>query len=231
MQNIEGHVPVPGGNVWYKVCGYANSNSAPLIVIHGGPGYPHDYLEPLLDLSSERPVIFYDQLGCGNSDDVTDTTLWTPEHFRDELEHVVSTLELDEYHILGHSWGAAVAVSFAITRPTGLHSLILSDPYISTAVWNDDATRLMKLLETHVHERLEGTPDKTAEYKAALKEYYRRFIYRTDHYPEACRRADKKMNADVYKYMWGRNELKITGTLKDFDQTSGLSEIDGLRQA
>ena len=54
----EGYVNVDGGQVWYQIVG--NKNAIPLLVLHGGPGYPHDYLEPIADLANERPVIFYD---------------------------------------------------------------------------------------------------------------------------------------------------------------------------
>ncbi|MBI2889044.1 MAG: hypothetical protein HYY10_03935 [Candidatus Liptonbacteria bacterium] len=43
--------------------------------------------------------------------------------------------------------------------------------------------------------------------------------------PEPCARADKKMNQDLYNYMWGPKEFRIAGTLRDFDPTSRLSEI------
>jgi len=130
MKVTEGIIDVPGGNVWYEIVG--DEKAIPLIVLHGGPGYPHESLEPLKGLSDERNIIFYDQLGCGNSKRTTDKKLWTVEHFVEELQLVVSSLKLKKYHILGHSWGAALAVSYALTKPRGLQSLILADPYIST---------------------------------------------------------------------------------------------------
>src|SRR5580692_12753076 len=63
----EGYVPVPGGRVWYQIVG-ADRPGVPLLCLHGGPGMPHDYLEPLAGLAEARPVIFYDQLGCGRSE-------------------------------------------------------------------------------------------------------------------------------------------------------------------
>ena len=40
----------------------------PVLTLHGGPGACHDYLEPMEGLAATgRRVIFYDQLGCGNS--------------------------------------------------------------------------------------------------------------------------------------------------------------------
>jgi proline iminopeptidase len=66
MSRREGYVNVPGGHVWYCIEG-SDSPAIPLLTLHGGPGAGHDYLEPLSALSDERPVVFYDQLGCGKN--------------------------------------------------------------------------------------------------------------------------------------------------------------------
>lgn len=76
----EGYLPVTGGRVWYQIVG--SGNATPLLVLHGGPGVPHDYLESLADLADERPVVFYDQLGCGKSDRPDDVSLWRIERLR-----------------------------------------------------------------------------------------------------------------------------------------------------
>jgi proline iminopeptidase len=65
-RDATGRIAVPGGNVWYRVTG--DGPGTPLLLLHGGPGFPSQYLEPLAALGDERPVIFYDQLGCGRSD-------------------------------------------------------------------------------------------------------------------------------------------------------------------
>ncbi|MFA5301678.1 MAG: alpha/beta fold hydrolase [Bacteroidales bacterium] len=114
----EGNVKVPGGNIWYKIVG-AGKNGIPLLTVHGGPGAPHQYLNPLQALADQRPVIFYDQLGCGRSDRPTDPALWTVERFVEEL------------HILGQSWGSMLAVEYVLRKkPIGIRSLILSGPYL-----------------------------------------------------------------------------------------------------
>lgn len=82
---VKGYIPVTGGNIGYKIVG-VNRKKIPLLVLHGDPGALHDYLEPLEALSDERPVIFYDQLECGNSDKPSDVSLWTIERFVNELE-------------------------------------------------------------------------------------------------------------------------------------------------
>ncbi|HQQ11949.1 MAG TPA: hypothetical protein PK855_02240, partial [Bacteroidales bacterium] len=63
----EGFVETEGGKVWYCIEG-AEKPNVPLIIVHGGPGASHDYLLNLGELANGRPVVFYDQLGCGNSD-------------------------------------------------------------------------------------------------------------------------------------------------------------------
>src|SRR5215470_13623320 len=100
----EGFVAVEGGRVWYRIVG--SGGGIPLITLHGGPGAPHDYLEPLAALGDERPVIFYDQLGCGKSDRPTNPKLWRVERFVKELAQLRAALKIDRAHLLGQSWGS-----------------------------------------------------------------------------------------------------------------------------
>ena len=74
IESREGRISVTGGEVWYRVVG--GGDAVPLLTLHGGPGAGHDYLESLEALADERPVVFYDQLGCGKSDQPEDTSLW-----------------------------------------------------------------------------------------------------------------------------------------------------------
>jgi proline iminopeptidase len=97
----EGYIPVPGGRVWYQAIG--DGAAVPLLTVHGGPGATHDYLEPLAELAGERPVIFYDQLGAGESDQPDDRSLWHNERFVDDLGCVVDALALDRVHLFGQS--------------------------------------------------------------------------------------------------------------------------------
>src|SRR5689334_14974423 len=93
----EGYVNVNGGRVWYRMVGGDNRFArTPLLVVHGGPGIPHDYLTPLEALADVRPVIFYDQLGCGRSDHPTDDSLWNVPRSVAELQQVRDALKLKE---------------------------------------------------------------------------------------------------------------------------------------
>lgn len=162
--------------MWYEIVG--EKKGIPLIVIHGGPGYPHDSLSPLEDLANDRRVIFYDQLGCGNSERPDDKSLWTVEYFVEELQTLILELKLDKYHMIGHSWGATLSVSFALTKPKGLKSLILADPYLSTKIWTKDAKRLLKKLPFSMQKILERENIKSKEYEKASDEFYYRFIWK-----------------------------------------------------
>lgn len=95
---MEGFVKVPGGRLWYEVRG-EDTEGIPLLTIHGGPGVPHNYLETLEMLENERPVVFYDQLGCGKSDRPSDKFLWRIERFVEEIELLRSELGYSEIHL------------------------------------------------------------------------------------------------------------------------------------
>ena len=91
----EGYVPVKGGQIWYRIVG--DSDKTPLLLVHGGPGFPSYYLNPLKELGKDRPVIFFDQLGCGRSETEVDSTLMTVENFVEQLETLMKKLGLKEF--------------------------------------------------------------------------------------------------------------------------------------
>lgn len=223
MKRREGIFEVPGGNVWYEIVG--DKETIPLIALHGGPGYPHESLEPLEDVSFDRKVIFYDQLGCGNSMRTTDKSLWTVEHFVTELDLIIKKLSLKKYHILGHSWGCGLGLAFALLKPKGLQSLILADPYISTPYWEKDALRLVSNMPQDMQKALREGKTQQESYKNARNEFYYRYVYRFKKFPVACIKANNKMNRELYTYMWGPEEFDASGTLKNFDLVPRLQEV------
>jgi proline iminopeptidase len=228
----EGFIPVEGGMVWYRAAGL-QSEGTPLMVLHGGPGMTHFYLTSLEALADERPVIFYDQLGCGNSvvtkeEDVT--SLWTIDHFVNELQTVRDALDLDEVHLLGHSWGSMLAVEYMTRKdPEGVKSLILAGPFMSTQRWIADAKSLLETLPEETQKVVaaaerKGDYDNPA-YQEAMNEFYGKFFCRLDPWPPSLNKAFKTMGYDVYGYMWGPSEFTSTGTLKEHQVIDKLDEI------
>ena len=225
----EGYIPVTGGNIWYKIVG-ANRKNIPLLVLHGGPGAPHDYLEPLEALSEERPVIFYDQLGCGNSDKPGDTSLWTVERFVNELEQVRIYLGLGKMHLLGQSWGSMLAVDFMLAKkPQNVMSLILSGPCLSLSRFaSDQKAYLQELPETLqkiINESEESGHFDSEEYQDAMMTYFKLHMCRLDPFPDCMNRAFEKLGHEVYEQMWGPSEFTITGTLAGYERADLLKEI------
>ena len=223
----EGFVTVTGGKVWYKIVG--SGRATPLLLLHGGPGFPSDYLKPLEALSNERPVIFYDQLGCGRSDKPADKNLWKTERFVKELDRVRKALGLDKVHILGHSWGTMLATDYLLTRPIGVVSVILASPALSTKRWMSDADKLRAALPKAVqdtlakHERAGTT--QSEEYQMATQAYLQRYVCRLDPRPKELSDSIAGMGHEVYETMWGPSEFYAIGNLKDYDRSNRLKEI------
>src|SRR5215208_4166189 len=232
----EGFVPFRGFRTWYRVVGdLAQPQPAklPLLVLHGGPGESHDYLEPLEELAdSGRPIVVYDQLGGGNADQPNDPSLWRVELFLDELATVRHELGLGYIHLLGYSWGGMLAMEYALTQPEGLASLILASSPASIPQWISEANRLRRDLPQEVEETLRhhekaGTTDDPA-YEEATQVYYQRHLCRLDPWPEPWKRTFAKLeaNPEVYNTMFGPSEFHATGTLKEWDIRDRLGEIN-----
>lgn len=229
----EGLIPFKGFNTWYKRVGPQSLDKVPLLCLHGGPGFSHDYFEPIEALTNTgRQVIFYDQLGNGKSDQPDDPDMWSVELFVEEVGAVREALGLDQVHLLGQSWGGMLAMEYTLTQPEGIVSLILSNTLSSAKLWKEEADRLRSELPPDVlatlqkHEQA-GTTDHP-DYEAAIDIYYQRHLCRITPMPDCLQRSFDVMlsNPQVYNTLWGPNEFQSTGKLKDWDITHRLGEIN-----
>jgi proline iminopeptidase len=228
LQPGEGYIDVEGGRVWYRIVG--SGNETPLLLLHGGPGAPSYYLTPLEMVAEDRPVIFYDQLGAGRSDQPTDPTLWQIERFVNELAQVRKTLNLDEVHILGHSWGSMLAVDYMLTNPEGVQSLILASPALSVRRWSEDARRLIaglpdslqRVIEQHENAGTTNAP----EYQDAVMEYYKRYLSISDPWSPDLETTFENFNTEIYGQMWGPSEFAATGSLSTYEREHVLPKLD-----
>ncbi|HVM45986.1 MAG TPA: alpha/beta fold hydrolase, partial [Candidatus Thermoplasmatota archaeon] len=100
-------------------------DARPLLVVHGGPGAPHDYLRALDGLATRggRDVVYYDQSGCGRSGPVAPEERRI-ERYAQELGALIDALGLHDAHLFGHSFGGMVALEHALRRPP--RSLVLA---------------------------------------------------------------------------------------------------------
>jgi proline iminopeptidase len=105
---------------------------APVVVLHGGPGAHHEYLLPQFDaLASGRELVYYDQRGGGRSMVGRDVPVGWTEQVAD-LEALRTTLGLDRLTLLGYSWGALLALLYALKHRHRIERLALTSP---AATW------------------------------------------------------------------------------------------------
>jgi proline iminopeptidase len=223
----ERFVEVEGGRIWCGVVGEGPED--PLLCVHGGPGSTHDsYL--LVSKLGDRPYVFYDQLGSGKSDHPDDDSLWTLDRFVGEIDPIRQALGLDRIHLLGGSWGGAVAAAYAARQPAGLRSVVLSSPLISTDRWVEDALRLRSELPGDVQATLDSHEGsgrtQCPEYVAASLLFYKRHVCRLEPWPEEVELMFERSNFEIYKKMWGPNEFTPNGTLVGMDVSPGLADIE-----
>ena len=227
LQESEGFINVKGGKVWYRIAG--SGDKTPLLLLHGGPGVPSYYLKPLAALSVDRPVIFFDQLGCGNSDRISDTSLMTIDNYIEEVEQVKNALGLKEYFLYGHSWGSMLGMDFYLKHPDGIKALIFSGPALSIPRWSKDADTLISTLPDSLQNAIRmNEARKTyddSSYQRALKYYYQQFLARKLPWSPDVDSAFMMMGQNVYLYMEGPSEFTLTGTFKNYDRTDRLHEI------
>ena len=97
-------------NVWTKRFG--SNPRIKLLLLNGGPGATHEYFECMESFLPREGIefIYYDQLGCGNSDNPKDTAMWSLPRYVEEVEQVRQALNLDSsnFYLLGHSWGGRI---------------------------------------------------------------------------------------------------------------------------
>jgi proline-specific peptidase len=224
----EGHIEVPGGRVWYRTLN-DEGQGTPLLCLHGGPGFTHNYLEALEALATSRKVIFYDQLGCGKADRPGDAALWTVDRFVEELAQVRAALRLDRLHLFGSSWGGMLAMQYVLDRQPDLESLILCGSPASMPRWSADCAELLASQPADVRAAIKQHEESgfTAcpEYQSAILGFYKEHVCRMDPWPPGLQRSFAEAGYDVYNTMNGPSEFTVTGTLKTWDVMDRLGEI------
>jgi proline iminopeptidase len=225
----EGYLSVPGGRVWYHSTG--SGEGVPLLLIHGGPGAGHDYLEPLERLAgSGRRVVVWDQLGCGRSDAPDEPSLYRMPRQVEEVAAVRDELELERVHLLGQSLGGWIAIEYLLSEPSGVVSLHLASTSsgVPALLRGMDAWR--RQLPAEAREALargQATGEIDGEaYQAAELLFVRRHVCRLDPFPRALQRTiENTVRSPAHEVMWGPNQFQPTGNLRDWDRRSDVGRL------
>lgn len=224
-------IAVAGGKykVWTKRIGHG---PVKVLLLHGGPGFSHDYLEAMESFLPQAGIemIYYDQLGCGNSDHPDDPALWTLPRYLEELEEVRIGLGLDDFVLYGHSWGGLLAIEYALQHQRRLRGLVVSNMTAGIQSVLRHLATIKKSLPPAVLAQLESLEARKAydapEYEAIMMEHlYPKVICRIQPWPEAVTRAFSRINPQIYHRMQGKSEFVIDGNLKDWERWDRLHEI------
>jgi len=224
-------------NVWTKTFG--NNPTIKLLTLNGGPGATHEYFECFESFLPKEGIefIYYDQLGCGNSDNPNDTSMWDLPRYVEEVEQVRKALNLtpDNFYLIGHSWGGMLAMQYALKYQQNLKGLIISNMMASVPAYNKYAEEVLApQMDPDVLKRIkeiEANGDfANPDYMGLLMpNFYAVHILRrpVDQWPEPVNRSLGKLNESLYVTMQGPSEFGIAGDakLKDWDVVDQLKTV------
>ena len=223
-------IEIGGGHwVWTKKVGDGDIR---VLLLHGGPGADHRYFEGFEDFLPLNGIEFYyyDQLDSTNSDKPDDPALWTIERYTDEVEAVRKGLGLDQFYLLGHSWGGLLAIEYALKYQQHLKGLVISNMAASAESFLKHVSKIRSQFPADIRAQLEHFEnlDKTDDpaYQALLfDKLYKVFICRLDPWPDPVLRSLEGWNQHVYHVLQGRSEFEVTGRMRGWDRWADLPKI------
>jgi proline iminopeptidase len=222
-------------NIWTKRIG--NNPKIKLLLLNGGPGATHEYFECFESFMPQEgiEIIYYDQLGCGLSDNPKDTAMWDLTRFVEEVEQVRKALNLtkDNFYLLGHSWGGILAMQYALKYQDNLKGLIISNMMSSCPAYGKYAQEVLapqfdpKILDTIRQIEKKGDFQNPKYMELLNPHFYAKHICRIplQQWPEPMTRSFNKMNQSLYVTMQGPSEFGIGGNLINWDVSKQLPQI------
>ena len=224
-------------NVYTKRMG--NNPTMRVLLLHGGPGGTHEEFgnfEGYLP-NEEIEYIYYDQLGSYYSDKPNDSTLWTTEHYVEEVEQVRKALDLnkDNFYLLGQSWGGILAMEYALKYQEHLKGLIISNMMASAPDYTKYANEVLgpqmnpEVLKEIMEMEANNEFDNPRYSELLMNHYYTKHILRIplEQWPKSVNLLFEHLNPNIYIFMQGHSEFGMTGnaTLKNWDVSGRLKEI------
>jgi proline iminopeptidase len=224
--------------VWVKRTG--NNPRLRVLLLHGGPGSTHEYLEACDSFLPAAGVeyYYYDQLGSGFSDQPDEPSLWELDRFVDEVEQVRQALGLDagSFVLYGQSWGGILAIEYALAHQQHLRALVISNMMASVPAYNAYAEQVLMpemdqaaLAEIKALEAAGQIED--PRYMALLTEqHYVHHVLRMPpaDWPDPVQRGFAHINPAIYVSMQGPSELGISADAKlaHWDRFADLASIE-----
>jgi len=218
-----------GHKIWTKT---SQHGTKPIILLHGGPGGTHEFFgcfeQFLAPLGFQ--VIVYDQLDSYYSDKPNDPSLWTIERFTEEIEEVRQGLGLGQIHLLGYSWGAMLAIEYALKYQQHLKSAIFAGFPASTKSHEKHMLHLRTTLPAPTRAlfaQLEAAGQAgNAEWQKAMKtDFYPRYFCKINPVPADGLAALKHLNWALCLHFFCSNDFAIQGQAAAWDRWDDLPNI------
>ena len=222
-------------HVWTKRIG--NHPTMKVLLLHGGPGATHEYLEAFDSYFPAAGIeyYYYDQLGSYYSDQPNEPELVDLPRFVEEVEQVRRALGLttQNFYLYGQSWGGLLALEYALKYQQKLKGLVISNMMASIPKYNEYAQNVLMpsmdpavLAEIKAYEAAEDYQN-PRYMELLIPHHYVHHILRmpAEQWPDPVNRAFKHLNPTVYIPMQGPSELGASGKLLDWDRTAALAQI------
>lgn len=221
--------------VWTKRTG--NNPTIKVLLLHGGPGMTHEYLEAMDSFFPGAGIeyYYYDQLGSYYSDQPDQPELWELPRFVEEVEQVRKALGLnkDNFYLYGQSWGGLLAMEYALKYQQNIKGLIISNMMASIPAYNQYAEKVLMptMDQTVLAEIKQLEADKKYEDPRYLELLMRHhYVYHflrmpVEQWPDGVNRAMKHINNKVYIPLQGPSELGSIGKLEKWDRVADLAKI------
>ena len=205
----------------------SDENINKLICIHGGPGLTCDYFEHFPEMLKELDVqtIVYDQLGSFHSDRPGGDFQWSIDVFVQQLEQILNFHNCSSVNtiLLGHSWGAVIALEHILQFPGRVAGMIMSNAYFSISGYNSGLRKIFNSFPTDVKERLTelkaegfGHPD----FQDIVNSYYFPvYMCRKNPWPEHLQNAVSHFDLEIFNKLGGGDIFHIGGLQQNWDKT------------
>lgn len=168
----EGRLQINGIEIYYKSIG----EGYPTFILHGGPGLGHDHMLQLTNLSDRYKLIFYDQRAAGRSTGYADTASHTIENLIDDLEQLRLSLVPGKINIIGASWGAMLAMQYAMEYTDNINALVLLGSMGgSSSGWVEEFSANIKKNQTTADSLTMAQIESSDEYKNRVPEVMVRY--------------------------------------------------------
>jgi proline iminopeptidase len=224
---------INGAKIWTVSVGKGD----PIVIIPGGPGGAHIGMRGFDSLSTTHTLIYYDAFGRGRSDTAKDVKEYSLQRDIEDLEGLRKALGFKKMIVLGHSYGTVVAQGYALQYGQNVSHLILSAPFHSHAMWQENDDNYNKEIRTNYPEvwdtlmiiRKQGFQSSDSLHQVIYNRIPYGFVYAYN--PENFIRSGRstypnRFNTRLYYQMVGKDgDFVVANDIGTFDYRNQLRNL------